>query len=541
MKKKASKSPARDLPFEIFTWSQVRDEVKAPGNREDDSDRVLVLTGNVVMPHDLGLDFHQGIFALDDEDEPPFTGLIVRGDLTVEGCVLNWENDFGPFLQVHGNLVAKRIAIGGARIHVTGDLTTEDLVAVYNHGSISVGGSLKARTLASHYSFKVAGAVDAHRYLGQDSKVFAVAGGVEDVKDPYEGKGVFVPAVVRDGRVDLEKVRERLADGKPVARDAFTSIREAFRQLVAKKIAEPDKVKSLTLEDKGLTSLPEELFLFRKLEKLNLRRNNLRTLPEELGQLTELRELDLRSNGLLELPESIGELKKLRVLDLEANCLWRLPESLAGCVELRRVNLVNNPYAYVRWAFGSWRKVQLMFDFPEVLTRLPKLEVLTFEGTPLRTLPTRRFDSTTLSKATVLHSLVTQVDPELHGQLQVDVERSREKAAAYIGYWFKPETVRLESFYDAKADRYDFAEALALLALLLRINIPTAAPYEESLEKFRVQSESIARHLDWDGDKPRHVHALFGALRDAMGLLGEPYPGDALIAGLRDVFAARAG
>ncbi|AFE04529.1 hypothetical protein COCOR_02180 [Corallococcus coralloides DSM 2259] len=541
MKKKASPSPARDLPFEILTWSQVRDEVKAPGNREDDWDRVLVLTGNVVMPYDLGLDFHQGIFAQDDEDAPPFTGLIVRGDLTVEGCVLNWENDFGPFLQVHGNLVAKRIAIGGARLHVSGDVTTEDLVAVYNHGSVSVGGNLKARTLASHYSFNVAGAVDAHRYLGQDSKVFAVAGGVEDVKDPYEGKGVFVPAVVRDGRVDLEKVRARLAAGKPVARDAFTSIREAFRQLVAKKIAEPDKVKSLTLEDKGLTSLPEELFLFRKLEKLNLRRNNLRVLPEELGQLTELRELDLRSNGLLELPESIGELKKLRVLDLEANCLWRLPESLAGCVELRRVNLINNPHAYVRRAFGSWKQVQLMFDFPEVLTRLPKLEVLTFEGTPLRTLPTRRFDSTALSKATVLRSLVTQVDPELHAQLQVDVERSREKAAAYIGYWFKPETVSLESFYDAKTDRYDFAELLALLALLLRINIPTAAPYEEALAKFRGQSQGIARYLDWDGDKPRHVHALFGALRDALGPLGEPYPGDALIAGLRDVFAAHAG
>ena len=306
-------------------------------------------------------------------------------------------------------------------------------------------------------------------------------------------------------------------------------------------MAEPDKVKSLTLEDKGLTSLPEELFLFRKLEKLNLRRNELRVLPEELGQLTELRELDLQSNGLLELPESIGELKKLRVLDLEANCLWRLPESLAGCVELRRVNLINNPYAYVRRAFGSWRQVKLMFDFPEVLTRLPKLEVLTFEGTPLRTLPTRRFDSTALSKVTVLRSLVTHVDPELHAQLQVDVERSPEKAVAFVGYWFKPETVRLESFYDAKADRYDFAELLALLALLLRINIPTAAPYDATLEKFRVQSQQIARHLDWDGDKPRHVHALFGALRDALGPLGEPYPGDALIAGLRDVFAALAG
>ncbi|NOK18866.1 hypothetical protein [Corallococcus carmarthensis] len=541
MKKKPSRTPVSDLPFEILTWAQVRDEVQAPDSRNDDEDRVLVLTGNVVMPHDLGLDFRQGIFAQDDEDAPPFVGLIVRGDLNVEGCVLNWENDFGPLLHVHGNLVAKSIAIGGTRLHVTGDVTTGDLVAVYNHGSVFVGGNLKARTLASHYAFRVTGAVDAHRYQGQDSKVFAVAGGVEDAANAYEAKGVFIPALVQDGRVSLEKARALLAAGKPIARDAFTSIREAFRQLVAKKLTEPDKVKSLTLEDKGLTSLPEELFLFRKLEKLNLRRNNLRTLPEELGQLTELRELDLRLNGLLELPESIGELKKLRVLDLEANCLWRLPESLAGCVELRRVNLINNPYAYVRRAFGSWRQVKLMFDFPEVLTRLPKLEVLTFEGTPLRTLPTRRFDSTTLSKATVLRSLVTHVDPELHAQLQVDVERSREKAAAFIGYWFRPETVGQESFYDAKTDRYDFTDVLALLALLLRINIPTAAPYEEALEKFRAQSQAIVWSLDRNGDKPRHVHALFGALRDALGPLGEPYPGNALIVGLRDVFAARAG
>ncbi|GMT99808.1 hypothetical protein KH5H1_39280 [Corallococcus caeni] len=540
-KKKASPSPARDLPFEILTWSQVRDEVKAPGNREDDTDRVLVLTGNVVMPYDLGLDFRQGIFAQDDEDEPPFTGLIVRGDLTVEGCVLNWENDFGPFLQVHGNLVAKRIAIGGARLHVAGDLTTEDLVAVYNHGSVSVGGNLKARTIASHYAFNVAGSVDAHRYLGQDAKVFAVAGGVEDTRNLYEAKGVFVPAVERDGRVSLEKARALLAAGKPIARDVFTSVREAFRQFVAKKLAEPDKVKSLTLENKGLTSLPEELFLFRKLEKLNLRHNSLRTLPEELGQLTELRELDLRGNGLLALPESIGELKKLRVLDLESNCLWRLAESLAGCVELRRVNLVNNPHAYVQRAFGIWRQVRLMFDFPEVLTRLPKLEVLTFEGTPLRTLPTRRFDSTALSKATVLRSLVTHVDPELHAQLQVDVGHAEENAAAYIGYWFRPEAVPQDSFYDAKTDRYDFAEVLALLALLLRINLPTAAPHDAALEKFRAQSQHLAWHLDWNGEKPRHVHALFRALRDALGPLGEPYPGNALIAGLRDIFAAHAG
>ncbi|MCY1046158.1 hypothetical protein OV208_32905 [Corallococcus sp. bb12-1] len=529
-----------DLAFESTSWAQVKDSVQVPGNSEQDEDRVLVLTGDVVVPHDLWLDFRRGIFAQDDPDAEPFTGLLVRGNLTVEGCVFNGENDFGPFLQVDGNLVATSIAIGGSRLRVRGDVTTGDFVAVYNHGSVSVGGGLVARTIASDYTLKVEGPVDAYRYQGQGSKVFAVSGGVEDTQDPYEVKGVFLPAVVSSERVLLDKARKQLAVGKPISRPEFTSIRAAFRQFVSKKMAEPDKVKSLTLDSKGLTSLPDDLFLFRRLEKLSLRSNELRTLPETLGQLTELRELDLRSNGLLALPESMGALKKLRVLNLETNCLWRLPDSLAECVELREVNLVNNPYAYLRRAFGAWSKVRFMWELPEVLTRLPKLEVLKFEGTPLRSLPTRRFDSTVLKTATVRRSLVTQVDPELHDQLDVDVASSPQNAAAYIGYWFKPENVRLDHIHDVKTGRYDFTEVIALLGLLLRLNIPTAAPYGGALEKFRLQSEDIAWTMDRAGSSAHHVRALFVALGDALGPLGEPHPGNALIAGLRDIFSVHA-
>ncbi|WP_233595248.1 MULTISPECIES: leucine-rich repeat domain-containing protein [Corallococcus] len=530
-----------DLAFESTPWEQVKGSVRVPGNSEQDEDRVLVLTGDVVVPHDLWLDFRRGIFALDDPDAEPFIGLLVQGNLTVEGCVFNGENDFGPFLQVNGNLTATSIAIGGSRLRVTGDVMTGDFVAVYNHGSVSVGGGLVARTIASDYTLRVEGPVDAHRYQGQGSKVFAVSNGGEDTQDPYEVKGVFLPAVVSGERVLLDKARKLLATGKPISRPEFTSVRAAFRKLVSRKMAEPDKVKSLSLDSKGLKSLPEELFLFRRLEKLSLRSNELRTLPEELGLLTELRELDLRSNGLLALPESMGALKKLRVLNLETNCLWRLPDSLAECVELREVNLVNNPYAYLRWAFGAWSKVRLMWELPEVLTRLPKLEVLKFEGTPLRTLPTRRFDSAVLKTATVRRSLITQVDPELHAQLDVvDLASSPRNAAAYIDYWFKRENVRVEHIHDAKSGRYDFTEIIALLGLLLRLNIPTVAPYDGALEKFRVQSEDIAHAMDWAGASAHHVRALFLALGDALGPLGEQHPGNALIAGLRDVFSVHA-
>ncbi|WP_235217047.1 leucine-rich repeat domain-containing protein [Archangium violaceum] len=529
-----------ELTFETFTWSQVKDEVKVPSNSEGESDRVLVLTGDVVMPHNLWLDYRSGILALANENEPPFAGLIVRGNLTIEGCLLNFEDDFGPFLQVHGDLIARGIAVGGARIRVNGNVTTGDMVGVYNHGSFVAGGNLVARTIAAEHSITAEGRLDAHRYLGWGAKVFAVSGGAEDRQDPYEAKGVFVPAVVKDDHVDLGKARELLAAGKPISQPEFISVRSAFRKLIAKKLEDPDKVKSLSLAGKALTSLPEELFLFRRLEKLDLTRNKLRTLPEELGLLTELRELRLQGNGLQTLPESIGELTKLRYLDLEANCVWRLPESLARCVELRTVELTNNPYSYVRASFGGWQKVELMWDFPEVLTRLPKLEELTFRGTLLRTLPARRFDSTSLRKLTVQRSLVTQVDPELHTQMSVAVEDSAQWAVDHIGFWFSTDEIHLEDFYDFKARRYDFTEVIALLGLLLRINIPTAAPYDEALTKFEKQSEQLARRLNRDNPNSHHASALFGALHAALDTLGEPHPGNALIAGLRTIFSAHA-
>ncbi|MCY1079284.1 leucine-rich repeat domain-containing protein [Archangium lansingense] len=529
---------ASELAFETFTWSQVKDEVKAVGNNVDENDRVLVLTGDVVVPHDLWLDYRSGILALADENDSPFIGLIVRGNLTIEGCLANFENDYGPFLQVHGHLIAQRIATGGSQIRVNGDVTTGDLVGVYNHGCVAAGGNLVARTIATEHTISAEGQLDGHRYLGWGAKVFAVSGGVEDRQDPYEAKGVFVSAVVKDGRVDLRKARELLAAGKPISLPEFTSVRGAFRKLVAKKLEDPDKVKSLSLAGKDLMSLPEELFRFRRLEKLDLTHNELRTLPEELGLLTELRELRIRGNGLQTLPESIGSLTKLRFLDLEANCIWRLPESLAQCVELRTVNLTNNPYSYVRASFGGWQKVELMWDFPEVLTRLPKLEELTVHQTLLRTLPTRRFDSTTLRKLTVQKSLVTQVDPELHAQMSVTVEESAQWAVDHIRFWFGTDKIRLEHFYDFKARRYDFTEVIALLGVLLRINIPTAAPYDAALAEFKKQSEFLAKTLNWDGTYGHHVGALFGALRDALDTLGKPYPDNALIAGLRTIFSA---
>ncbi len=112
--------------------------------------------GDVVstLPHALWIDDRAGVLKCGD-DEPPIAGILVRGDLTMDGALLNWEDDFGPFLQVEGNLTTRAMATGGSRVYVGG-----------NHGQLEVGGTLTARVVATEHRVESAGALNAHRYDG---------------------------------------------------------------------------------------------------------------------------------------------------------------------------------------------------------------------------------------------------------------------------------------------------------------------------------------------------------------------------------------
>ncbi|AEI63027.1 leucine-rich repeat-containing protein [Corallococcus macrosporus] len=531
-----------ELGLRAVPLSEVQAELKVADNAEPADARVLVFDGDLVVPHDLVLDEGFGLLAPEKDAPSPYVGLLVRGSLTIEGSLLNFEDDTGPFLQVEGALVARCVGVGGSQIRVNGSVHTGELVGVYNHGHLDVGGDLDARIVATEHAVTVAGKTNALRYLGWGASIFPVTDGVEDASDPHDAKGVFVAGVLKkaEGQVDLSLARERVAARKPILLDAPVSVRAEFRKQMAKKLEAPEKLKSLALTRKNLSVLPAELFQFRRLEKLDLTGNTLRTLPEELGQLTELRELRLNGNGLQELPESIGNLEKLVHLDLEANCLWRLPDSLARCTELRTLNLINNPYSYVRASFGSWSKVKVLRDFPEVLTRLPKLEVVEFKGTFLRSLPARAFDSKRLQRVSIRDSLITDVDKALHPLVEVDLEHAKQTAADFVRFWFAYDTVHLVDFYDAKTRRYDFTDVIALVGLLLDAAVPIPASYEGVLATWRQQIERVGHAIDRSERNPEHARALFGALRDALDTLGKPYGANALVDGLRALFDERA-
>ncbi|KIO77744.1 hypothetical protein TH53_07375 [Pedobacter lusitanus] len=62
-------------------------------------------------------------------------GLIILGDLSVQGSILNEEGDYGAFLLVTGQVSCQSIVAGGSVIYIKGDITTEEVfISHYNHG-----------------------------------------------------------------------------------------------------------------------------------------------------------------------------------------------------------------------------------------------------------------------------------------------------------------------------------------------------------------------------------------------------------------------
>jgi small GTP-binding protein len=84
----------------------------------------------------------------------------------------------------------------------------------------------------------------------------------------------------------------------------------------------------LDLNDKGLTSLPPELFQLANLTELYLCDNQLTVLPPEICQLTNLTWLDLSFNYLATLPSEIAQLSSLTELNLDGNQLTSPPPEI---------------------------------------------------------------------------------------------------------------------------------------------------------------------------------------------------------------------
>ncbi len=78
------------------------------------------------------------------------SGLVVSGDLKVNGAIINHDKDDGPRLMVGGSLTCNDVVLSGAIVVVQEQLTVlNTLVGVYNHGKLVCAGDARIGFLCS--------------------------------------------------------------------------------------------------------------------------------------------------------------------------------------------------------------------------------------------------------------------------------------------------------------------------------------------------------------------------------------------------------
>lgn len=101
-------------------------------------------------------------------------------------------------------------------------------------------------------------------------------------------------------------------------------------------------LKSLTIKQCELKSLPSDLSFLIGLEYLDLSANQITEIPSSIGEMVYLKFLDLSSNEIKQLPSSIYSLKNIETLVLYANSLEDLSPKLAELKKLKLLDVRGN-------------------------------------------------------------------------------------------------------------------------------------------------------------------------------------------------------
>ena len=122
----------------------------------------------------------------------------------------------------------------------------------------------------------------------------------------------------------------------------------------------PD-ITGLFLDNNRLTTLPDTIGNFHKLEVLFARNNQLTSLPDTVGNLKYLININLSNNQLTALPWCIGKLHHLRFLFLTHNQLRELPDSIEELQSLRWLDVQHNDLATLPTSFEYLQNLGMLY------------------------------------------------------------------------------------------------------------------------------------------------------------------------------------
>ncbi len=154
-----------------------------------------------------------------------------------------------------------------------------------------------------------------------------------------------------------------------------------------------DTLEILDLSGNALTTLPDDLYLLRRLRVLFASNNRFTHLPKSIGQCAELSMVGFKTNRITTVsPYALPP--KLRWLILTDNALTHLPDNIGQCAHLQKLMLAGNRLSELPAMLANCRRLELLRiaandldTLPDWLFDLPRLSWLAFAGNPFSSEP----------------------------------------------------------------------------------------------------------------------------------------------------------
>ena len=284
--------------------------------------------------------------------------IFVTGDVVAPNAVLEeYDTDWSPTLKVLGSVTVRSAFLYGSASEIDGDPVASDAVfGFYNHGSLRVGGAVRATMLLdSDYTWQVAGPVACPYVLGDLFRAsFKRSHPSKDLT-----KILVWDAVTDDNDLNSGFIWEALSRGESILRPADVigtkpkpQLSAVARKRLATLTADLDAGQAVTdidLSDCQLRFVPEDLRRFTDLRRLSLKDNKIGKLPSWLTALAGLESLDLRGCGLRQVPSDLDRLPALRALHLSENDIKKGPERSGPLVRLEYLT-IGSPYCFSKQA-----------------------------------------------------------------------------------------------------------------------------------------------------------------------------------------------
>ncbi|OCB76319.1 hypothetical protein B0A79_05015 [Flavobacterium piscis] len=131
----------------------------------DDQDFFLIANEDVTFEGNFYLDLYEDKekkwlayilnFTLKEIEKIRIEGILINGNLSTTGTIINAEGDYGPYVFVKGNVDCQSLLLGGSYVEIMGNVKAQEVVMTsYNHGNFKCSGIIEAPVfiVEDHYT-----------------------------------------------------------------------------------------------------------------------------------------------------------------------------------------------------------------------------------------------------------------------------------------------------------------------------------------------------------------------------------------------------